>query len=182
MGERELTRRDALAALATVGAAAGAGAGTALLDRAPWNAEEPPLGDADVETLVALAEVLYPSDVTGIPAFVQTYSVGRVESREAYLRGMSDALATLDDYATTWEDAEFAALSPGGRDDLLHDMAVHTADPDPEGTDAERIRHFLVDDLLYALYTSPTGGKLVGTENPPGHPGGLDSYQRGPES
>ena len=182
MGEMELTRRDALVALGAAGVAAGTGA--TLLDRAPWDAEEPPLSGGDVETLVAVAAVVYPSDVSGVRAFVETYSVGRVEGRPEYEEGMADAVATLDDYASDWEGDEFAALSVDARDGLLHDMAVHTAPPDPSGTDAERVRHYLVDELLYALYTSPTGGRLVGTENPPGHPGGLESYQRrgGPDA
>src|SRR6056297_953774 len=182
MREMELTRRDALVALGAAGVAAGTGA--TVLDRAPWDSGEPPLSGEDVDTLVAVAAVVYPSAVSGVRTFVETYSVGRVEGRTEYREGMADALATLDSYATDWEDAEFAALDVDARDGLLHDMAVHTAPPDPAGTDAERVRHFLVDELLYALYTSPTGGRLVGIENPPGHPGGIESYQRreGPDA
>jgi len=43
-----------------------------------------------------------------------------------------------------------------------------------------RVRYYLVNDLLFALYSSPTGGKLVGIENPQGHPGGTGSYQQPP--
>jgi hypothetical protein len=59
-------------------------------------------------------------------------------------------------------------------------MGVHTADPDSEGTDPERVRFHVVNELLYALYTSPTGGELVGIENPQGYPGGTASYREGP--
>jgi hypothetical protein len=61
------------------------------------------------------------------------------------------------------------------------EMGLSITDPRPAGTDRERVRYYLVDELLYALYASPTGGRLLGIENPPGHPGGLDSYQRGPD-
>jgi hypothetical protein len=42
------------------------------------------------------------------------------------------------------------------------------------------VRYYVVNELLYALYTSPTGGELVGIENPQGHPGGHESYQHEP--
>jgi len=61
-------------------------------------------------------------------------------------------------------------------------MSVDTADPVPDGDDVERVRYYVVNELLFALYSSPTGGELVGLENPRGNPGGLASYQRGPQS
>jgi hypothetical protein len=42
------------------------------------------------------------------------------------------------------------------------------------------VRYYVVNELLLALYASPTGGELVGIENPQGHPGGTASYQQGP--
>jgi hypothetical protein len=62
-------------------------------------------------------------------------------------------------------------------------MGADTADPDPDpdGTDAGRVRYYVVNELLYALYASPTGGELVGIENPRGYPGGTASYRRGPD-
>ena len=64
------------------------------------------------------------------------------------------------------------------RDRLLRGIGVETADPVPDGTLTERVRFYLVNDLLFAFYASPTGGRLVGIENPIGHPGGIESYQR----
>lgn len=178
----KLTRRDAIAALAGVGIVTGSGA--AALSRSDVEATpapDLPTLDATLATLVATAEVVYPSDVEGVPEFVETYSLGRIEGRENYLRGVREAAGELDTHARQWFDADsFAALSVDERDDLLHEMGVHTADEQPDGTIAERVRHFVVNDLLYALYTSPTGSELVGLENPPGHPGGTESYQRGP--
>lgn len=167
----KLSRRDVLAALAAVGVSNTAG----CFDRPDV------LGDPDRETLVALAEVLYPTEVTGIPDFVEQYSIGRVTGRTEYERGMSDAIAILDEYATDWFGDEFATLPPGDRETLLHQMGVDVADPDGDGAPRERVRFYLVNDLLYALYTTPTGGELVGIENPQGFPGGTTSYQRGPE-
>lgn len=173
----ELTRRDALRALAATGAVAG----TASAYR--WGrGDGDPAGftDHERETLVALARVVFPGAVSGVPAFVETYTVGRVEDRPGYASGMREAVATLDDYATDWFDDRFVDLSPATRDELLRQMSLDTRDADPEGDPVERVRYYLVDELLYALYTSPTGGKLVGLENPPGHPGGRTSYRLGP--
>lgn len=174
----ELSRRDALAALATAGVAAG---GALTLDRLGREGGDGPLGEREVDTLVAVAEVVYPRSVEGIPAFVETYTVGRASARPAYGEGVAGAVATLDDAATDWYDGPFATLDGETRDRLLHELGCDTADPVPGGTAAERLRYYLVNELLYALYTSPTGGTLVGLENPRGHPGGTTSYQRGPD-
>ena len=91
-----------------------------------------------------------------------------------------EAVGIVEDRAQRWYGSEFDALDPDRRDQLLREMGVDTADEAPDGTDAERVRYYLVNDLLLALYASPTGGGLVGIENPQGHPGGTDSYQRGP--
>ena len=166
----DLSRRDVLAALAAVGVSNTAG----CFDRS--NA----LGDHELDSLVALAEVVYPSEVTGIRDFVEQYSIGRVTGRLEYERGMADAIETLNDYANDWFDGDFADLPPAERDALLDQMSIDVADPVRDGTPPERVRFYLVNDLLYAFYSTPTGGELVGIENPPGHPGGTTSYQRGP--
>jgi hypothetical protein len=171
----ELSRRDAMAALAAAGVAAG---GAVTLDQLQGEA---PRDESDVETLVAVAEIVYPDAVEGIPAFVETYSVGRVEAREAYAEGVSGAVADLDDAARSWYDAPFRTLDADTRDDLLRELGCDTAEPDPDGTTAERLRYYLLNELLFALYTSPTGGELVGIQNPQGHAGGTTSYRRGPE-
>lgn len=174
----ELRRRDAMAALAAAGAAAG---GALTLDRLRRGSDEQPLDDADVATLVAVAEVVYPDAVDGIPGFVETYSVGRARDRADYAAGVDAAVDDLDATARDWYDATYVALDAETREDLLREIGCDTADPDPDGTTAERLRYYLVNELLFALYTSPTGGSLVGIENPQGHPGGLTSYRRGPE-
>ena len=79
-------------------------------------------------------------------------------------------------------DRRVVDLPPADRDALLDQMSVDVADPDPDGVDRERVRYYVVNELLFALYATPTGGKLVGIENPQGYPGGTASYQRGPKS
>ena len=131
-----------------------------------------------LRTLTATAEVLYPSDVEGHRAFVERYVLGRIEARDDYRADVAEAAAELDAVARDWEDAPFASLSRDARDDLLRSLGVDTADPDPDGPISERIRRFVVNELLFAFYASPTGGRLVGVENPVGYPGGTESYQR----
>ncbi|NHN58967.1 MULTISPECIES: gluconate 2-dehydrogenase subunit 3 family protein [Halorussus] len=187
----ELTRRDALVALAAGGAAVGAGAVVEdgrvaerlLADDAGGSdaAASDSSPEDHLETLLSVADVVYPAAVSGVEEFVRTYALGRVEDRPEYRAGMVDAVSTLDEYARTWHDAPFRDLDAETRESVLDQMGVDTADPAPEGADRERVRYYLVNELLYALYTSPTGGKLVGIENPQGHPGGTASYRRGPQ-
>ncbi|MFC6873302.1 gluconate 2-dehydrogenase subunit 3 family protein [Halobellus marinus] len=185
----ELTRRDALAALSAAGATVGAGVLVGRLDppRADAGAadaqESNPTDSPDLSTdlldlLDAAAEVVYPDDVEGRRAFVETYVLGRVESRPAYRTGLREAAAQLDATARDWHGTAYADLEPDTRDQLIRDLGVETADPDPEGPITDRIRFYIVNDLLFAFYSSPTGGRLVGIENPIGHPGGIESYQR----
>jgi hypothetical protein len=179
----ELTRRDALAALAASGVAVGTGAvltddAEELFDTNPFAEEPSP--EAHLNSLLAVAGVVYPAELSGVEEFVRTYVLGRTEDRQSYREGMVEALSTLDEYARTWHDADFRKLDDGTQESVLDQMGVDTDDPDPEGGDAQRVRYYIVNELLYALYSSPTGGELVGIENPQGHPGGTESYRRGP--
>ncbi|MFC7007219.1 gluconate 2-dehydrogenase subunit 3 family protein [Halalkalicoccus salilacus] len=172
----ELTRRDALVALGAVGA------GTAAIGVREFGDSESGGSDERVRrTLVAAAEVVYPSELSGTAAFVETFLEGRLD-RESHAAGLRDAVGELDELAAEWYDEEFAALSPDERDRLLREVGAHTAEEAPDGTTAERVRYYVVNELLLALYSSPTGGELVGLENPQGHPGGIDSYRRGPSA
>lgn len=175
-----LTRRDALAALAVAGATAGVGIGV----MGPDADSEPsgPVGSAEIATLVATAEVLYPDEVGGIDRFVEGFVRGRVEDRPEHGEAVASALDYLEAYTDAWYDRSFVDLEPSAREEALRRMNVPTARPDPDGSDVERVRYFVVNELLFALYASPTGGDLVGLENPQGHPGGRTSYRRGPRS
>lgn len=176
----ELTRRDAIAVLAATGVAGG-GAVLVASDRGRGpesddGDESSGTSDAITETATALTPVLYPDEVTDAGEFVRTYVEGRTENDADHRSGMVDAVAALDDYANEEHGETVPELSVEQRNQLLVDLGLDRVQPDPDGSDLERIRFYLVNDLLYALFSSPTGGELVGAENPPGHPGGLDSY------
>lgn len=177
----ELTRRDAVAALAAVGIG---GVAAYSLDESTGGDGSPGGGSSEhlLETAVALSAVVYPAEVTGREEFVRTFVSGRVEDDPEYGEAMAEAAATLDERAREEYDASFRTLAPGEGDDLLGGMAMDRVGPDPDGSERQRVRFYLVNELLYALLTSPKGGRLAGIENPPGYPGGLASYQEGPRA
>lgn len=171
----ELTRRDTLAALSAVGVGSVAGCSAPTGDDGETDVDE-----HAVQTLVAVGETVYPSSVEGVDSFVREYTVTRVRGGAAYEAGVADAVARLDAYVEQFHDESYAALPVEERAAVLDRMGVDTAEPVPDGVDRERVRYYLVNELLYAFYSTPTGASLAGLENPPGHPGGTESYRRGP--
>ncbi|MDG5774924.1 gluconate 2-dehydrogenase subunit 3 family protein [Haloarculaceae archaeon H-GB1-1] len=185
----ELSRRDALAVLAGGGILGAAGATALSRESLPdgtdggHDDEARAASPAElVDALVATAHVVYPSEVSNVDEFVETYATGRIENRPEYREGALAALTDLNAHATLSYDGRYVDLDRDLRATLLDEVGVKTAEPNPDGTTAERVRYYLVNEPLYALYASPTGGTLVGIENPQGHPGGTESYQRGPQS
>lgn len=192
----ELTRRDAL--VAAVGAGAGLSGGAVLAAEQSERSETPSVtasaatataepgseGDHDRSsistTFVAVARAIYPSGIDGIESFVGTYLAERSEDRTS--RAAKETARELDALADGYHDASIATLDPEAVERLLREIGADTASADPSGTIAQRVRYHVVNELQYALYASPTGGALVGIENPIGHSGGIASYQRGPSA
>jgi len=127
-----------------------------------------------------VAEVVYPTAVTDVGPFVEEFVGQRLEKADAHAREIRETVTRLDELSHSWHDRRVTALPPETRDRLLREVGADAAEEAPDGTTAERVRYFVVNELLLALYASPSGGQLVGIENPQGHPGGTDSYQRGP--
>jgi hypothetical protein len=183
----KLTRRDAAAALAALGATGGVALGV----RRETDAEA--VGEADaardgeglpddetVQTVMtAVAEAVYPEAVSGIDAFVNGFLAGRLDG-SSHDEGIRAAVADIESAARSWYGAPVAGLPPGERGDVLRELGADTAEENPQGTTAERVRYYVVNELLLALYASPTGGELVGIENPQGYAGGAESYRQGP--
>ena len=173
-----LTRRDAVLSLFVGGSAGAVGAygSRARTDRTnDSNAD----GAAAARTLVAVAEVVYPSEVSGTEEFVTQYASGLTDRRTASVAAAADE---LDSYARRTRGSAFTDLSVDGRDSVLRGMGVDRTGASPDGSLPERVRYYLVDQALYGLYTSPKGGRLVGMENPVGYPGGYESYQKPPSA
>ncbi len=193
-----LTRRDAITALAAAGVTIGGGALLVSPDTddseratAPTStptggdseAPEDALGDHELSTMAAIADVVYPSAVENVPEFVEQYVRGRVADDPDRAAEIADAVDYLDDYVDTWyEPSSYLALTPELREATFDRMGADTVTPDPDGGNVQRVRYYCINELLFALYSSPTGGKLVGIENPQGHPGGTTSYRSGPHS
>ena len=179
----ELTRRDAAAALAAVGATGGVALAARRTSDGPESGGDAADGLPDEAavraSMTAVATVLYPSEVDGVEAFVGRFLDGRLDG-SAHAEGVRTAVGELDATARSWHGAPVADLTESDRDRLLREVGADTAEEDPDGTLAERVRYYVVNELLLALYASPTGGELVGLENPQGHAGGTESYRRGP--
>jgi len=177
---RELDRRDVMKALGAAGIAVGGG--SALLE---WTGSDggsdPLLTDHERQTLHAVATTVYPSEVGGVESFVDGYMSRRLRADTDRVGAVRDALSALDSYAQEWEGDDFRTLEPTKRDETLRAMGVDQAEPSPDGAPRERVRYYLVNELVFGLYSSPTGGELVGIENPQGHPGGTESYQQPPD-
>lgn len=191
----QLSRRDALAALSAAGVGSLAGCGAPIAsggsdgDGAAETADstedsdrsDDAVGSHELATMVAVASAVYPSSVDGVDEFVRTYVGGRSDGDGTDAGGVAEAVTTLDEYTEGLYDAQYVDLSAEDRAEALSVMSVDDVDPDPHGTDPQRVRHYLVNELLFALYASPTGASLAGLENPPGHPGGVQSYREGPD-
>jgi hypothetical protein len=175
----KLSRRDALVALgATTLGAAGVGYGPAALAE---GSDEGPATPGRIDATTAMAEVVYPPAVSVDEGFVRTQVFGRPEPLDGHFRGLADAIDTVEEFSASRFDAPVAALSRADRRQLLTDMGVNSVRASCDGTVAERVRYYLVGDLLYALFTHPRGGRLLGIPNPSGYPGGSELYRRGPD-
>lgn len=170
----ELTRRDAIGALGTAGIASLAGCSSIFGSENTADAE-----NAGIQTLVALGEVLYPSDVEVTEEFVETYMYGRISDEESYREHLNSGVETLDSEARSANGAPFRELSEAERLGLIEDTALRSGDAVPDGTAIERVNYHLVDELLFAFYASPRGGERVGNTNPRGWPGGFGYVPNG---
>jgi len=163
----ELTRRDAIAAAAAVVG----GERLFTSDGGP---------EPVVSTLHAMTEVVGPTSVDVDREFVRTHVLERSHIQPRYYRRASAATSELDARARLEYQRAFTDLSVADRKAVLRTLGVPVAHANPTGTVTQRIRYYLVDEVLYVLYSHPLGGRAVGVENPPGYPGGREAYQRGP--
>lgn len=167
-----LSRRDAVLALGALGVVTGGGRVSLTALRQPT---------PTVDGLVTVAGAVYPSAVTPTAEFVGRYVAGRSRVDPSYLDETERAVWALDQQARLAHGAPLVSLSPGDVESVLRELGVNSARADPDGGTAARIRYYVVDELLFALFTTPVGGRLVGIENPPGYGGGHEAYQHAPE-
>jgi len=168
-----LTRRDAV-----FGAATGLLAGTGLTGLHEIRQNPPDEGttgqsesltEEAVTTMVAVAEVVYPSSVEVTPGFVEGYVRTLDPDHVEAIVATTDA---LDDTARSVAGDRFSDLAHSQREAVLRELGVGSIHPRRDGTVAARVRYHLVNGLLLALLTAPKGSQLFGIDNPLGYPGG----------
>lgn len=165
-----LTRRQAIAAALSGGVVAGGGLRLGVAGRDADRSTETLTGP-EMRVVTAVAEVVYPSDVSSPESLIGGYLNNQPPDRLAEIRGATRA---LDRQARRRYGESFAALSPDERETLLRELGVDRVGSDPDGTVSERVRHYLVDGALFALFTDASGGALLGVDNPRGYPGGYE--------
>lgn len=169
-----LTRRGTITALLGGGIASAVTlAGSELIVRSDVWGSDRPITDAETATLVAVADVVYPSDVTDIEEFVTGYVRGLDEEHQTKI---AETARDLDRFSRRRHGKPYGELSVTDRDVVLRSMGVNRVQPDPRGTLPERVRFYLVHETMYALLTNPKGARLFGYENPVGYPGGFSSH------
>jgi len=178
------TRRDTLLSLGgvTVGAAIYGYGVRPLTTNAGNEGDEPDasVSSDHVETMTALAEAVYPTAVSIDESYIANRVFGRTEPQPGHMDEVYASLDNLEDYARARFGDPIPALSPKRRRAVLRSMGVTESHPKPDGTLAERVRFYVLNDLIYVLFTSPISSDLTGIENPPGHPGGREAYRRAP--
>ncbi|GAB3033018.1 gluconate 2-dehydrogenase subunit 3 family protein [Natronobiforma cellulositropha] len=179
----KLTRRNAVTALTAMGVSVSVAGCTAPVgdDSAGGDIDEPghttPGDEPPVDGLVATAETLYPSSVEVTAEFVETYVHGRAIVDEAYLVEIARAYATVDEHAHEVSGEPFVELTGAERDEVLEDLGVGTATPNPDGGGSEHVRFYLFEELLYAFFVSAEPAAVYDHLNPPGRPGGTETYR-----
>lgn len=181
-----LTRRQLFSALGGTALAAavygyGIDSDRSLSAASKTDSSAHPASQYHIEVLTALAESIYPTAVSVKHSFIESRVFGRVEPEPDHFENLITSVEAVNKYARQRFGGEIPDISAGRRRTVLHSMGVTTVHPIADGTTAEQIRFYLVNDLLYALFTSPVGGELMGIDNPPGYPGGLEAYRRGPD-
>lgn len=161
----ELTRRDAVTALTAAGITATAGCAGLTGDGG---------GDAEPKAvLVGLADVLYPSDVEPTAEFIETFLYGRISDEESYREELTAGIETLNRLAADEQGGAFHTLSADQQVAVIENTDLRSGPSEPDGSDVARVNYYLLDELLFAFYSSPTGGELIDNKNPRGYPGGF---------
>lgn len=172
-------RQSRRSVLASLGLGALGGTGLLAVRRSDTTADsnERPveISDDAVTTMVALSEVIYPSSVTVSAGFVRGYVglLGRWHQNR-----IQDAVEDLDIVSRSTTGRQFSELTVDRREAVLRTLGVGSVTPDPTGTASARVRYYLCNGLLLALFTAPDGTRLFGIDNPLGYPGGYHGAEQ----
>lgn len=170
MDRVRLTRRDALKALSVGGGSLIVSEAITQIDLSNSNN---PIKENEFETILAVAETIYPSRIEVTDRFIQSYVAPLPKDRKA---SMSQIVKELNRITKTQFGEPFYKMTRAQRDTVLRSIGVDKAPSRPNGNLPQRVKYYLINSLLYALFTTPKGSKLAGIENPVGHPGGFATY------
>lgn len=165
-----LTRRQAFLGLLGLSSAASLGAYEVTDDP---RSDRTTLTGNERETVLAVADVVFPSDTRPLEPVVTGY-VDRLNDDRT--RALVATLADLDRTAYDRFGVPFRSLSRADRERLFGALGVPRVQPQRRGTLPARIRFHLVNSVLFAILTHPNGTAPLGIDNPVGYPGGFSSF------
>lgn len=168
----KLTRRHAILAAAGVSAA---GLGTYELAAAD-EVSDGPFTQRERAMLVTVAEAVYPWELAAAADVLVPYFTRLDDRRTAATRR---TLAEFDRLAQSAFGVPLETLSAEEGRTLLRTLGSDRIQSSPTGTLAERVRFHLVNSILFALMTHPSGTAPFDIDNPVGYPGGFASYTEG---
>lgn len=163
----KLTRRQTL--LGLVGTSSGLSLSAYELTD-DTSVPEPTLSQREFDGLLAVADVVHPSDPQQFESLIAGYVDRLSDDRKRLLRR---TLSDLDRASYRQSGVPFRSLSPAERRRLFAALGVARVQSRPRGTVPERVRYHLVNSIVFVLVTNPKGTGLFGIRNPVGHPGGF---------
>lgn len=166
----KLTRRRTL--LGLVGASSVVGLGTYELTGGTQSGDGS-VSNGIVDGLLTAADVVFPVETRSKRSSISNYVDGLNDDRTRALLG---TLSGLDRAASRRFGSPFRSLSRGEAKRLFAVLGVDRVQSRPEGTLPERVRFHVVNSVLYALLTHPTGTESFDVGNPVGYPGGIPTH------
>lgn len=148
----------------------GSSIGSVILYRRDDTTDPPRSSVDDVDTLLAVARVIYPPEIDVPEGIIRSYWNGLSELRTGQLHRTVQDLNRMSRHLY---GEPVPVLSVPKRGDLLRYLGVDRVKPRVEGTLADRTRFHIVNSLFYALFTNTRASLVSGIENPVGFPGGL---------
>ena len=154
------------------------------------------LSEQEMQTIIALAETLFPSDIKTPDFFVKQYVNTQTKNKKGYLKAYRESIALLNIEAKNLfgENKIFYGLALLDRNKVLDNLLGFYKKNNYKERTRERLekifvservrvlRSFVIKPLLKAFYESPYGWAVVGYDSFPGHPGqNAKAYAEAPQ-
>lgn len=194
-------RKFLLSATGLIASTAILSAGYKLLSPLPLRLDtNHPLGalsEQEMQTIIALAEALFPSDIKTPDIFIKQYVNTQTNNEKGYLKAYRESAALLDTEASNLfgKDKVFYSLTLADRNRVLDSLLGFYRKYNYSkriqkrlemifvSERAQALRSFVVKPLLRAFYESPYGWRVVGYDSFPGRPGrNAKTYAEAPQN